>query len=187
MRLHLVLAQVEPTALALPSRCPSPRCGGTEFRLHQQVVKPLKDALHHSVPARRYRCCRCGRTFRVYPAGVTHAPTSRSVQQLAILLYLLGLSYAAVSSALEALGVYLCKSRVYDAVRAAKLDRKSSEAAIFGAVRRRTQGAAGLHVECMGHWFSIETTAASLPPLRHLYIVCIFLASPTATTSLRRV
>jgi len=32
---------------------------------------------------------------------------------------LLGLSYGAVSLALEALGVYLCKSRVYDAVQEA--------------------------------------------------------------------
>src|SRR3712207_3195460 len=131
MQLHLVLAQVEPAALAPPSVCPSPRCEGTEFRLHQQVVKPLKDALHRTVPARRYRCCRCGHTFRVYPPGVTHASTSRRVQQLAILLYLLGLSYAAVSSALDALGVYVCKSRVCDAVHAAKLDCKRSEAAVF--------------------------------------------------------
>jgi hypothetical protein len=40
------------------------------------------------------------------------------VKGLAVLLYLLGLSYGAVSLALEALGVYLCKSRVYDTVQA---------------------------------------------------------------------
>jgi len=39
------------------------------------------------------------------------------VKGLAVLLYLLGLSYGAVSLALEALGVYLCKSRVYDTVQ----------------------------------------------------------------------
>lgn len=35
------------------------------------------------------------------------------------MLYLLGLSYGEVSLALEALGVYICKSGVYDAVQTA--------------------------------------------------------------------
>ena len=35
------------------------------------------------------------------------------------MLYLLGLSYGAVSLALEGLGISLCKSRVYDAVQEA--------------------------------------------------------------------
>jgi transposase-like protein len=39
------------------------------------------------------------------------------VKVLAVMLYLLGLSYGAVSLALEGLGVSLCKSRVYDAVQ----------------------------------------------------------------------
>jgi hypothetical protein len=34
------------------------------------------------------------------------------------MLYLLGLSYDAVSLALEAIGAYTCKSRVYDTVQA---------------------------------------------------------------------
>jgi hypothetical protein len=58
---------------------------------------------------------KCKRTFRVYPEGTTHAQTSQRVKGLAVMLYLLGLSYGATSLALEALGVYLCKSRVYDA------------------------------------------------------------------------
>jgi hypothetical protein len=41
------------------------------------------------------------------------------VKGLAVMLYLLGLSYGAASIVLEALGVYLCKSRIYDAVQAA--------------------------------------------------------------------
>ncbi len=156
MQLYLVLAQVEPAKLEMPPVCPSPRCGGTEFRLHQTVVKPLNDAMHQTVFVRRYRCCRCGHTFRVYPAGVTHAPTSRWVRQIAVLLYLLGLSYAAVSSALEVLGVYLCKSRVYDAVRAAELNRAvAGEAAVFCAVRRDHQGGV-LLVQWMGNWLPLR-------------------------------
>ncbi|HEY6409831.1 MAG TPA: hypothetical protein VIY29_20420 [Ktedonobacteraceae bacterium] len=41
------------------------------------------------------------------------------VKGLAVMLYLLGLSSGAVSLALEGLGVYLCKSRVSDAVQEA--------------------------------------------------------------------
>jgi len=50
----------------------------------------------------------------VYPRGVSRAQTSLRVKGLAVLLYLLGLSCGAVSLALEALGVYLYKSVVYD-------------------------------------------------------------------------
>ena len=35
------------------------------------------------------------------------------------MLYLLGLSYGTTSLALEALGVYMCKTSVYEAVQAA--------------------------------------------------------------------
>jgi hypothetical protein len=55
--------------------------------------------------------------FRVYPEGTTSAQTSQRVKGLAVMLYLLGLRYGATSLALEALGVYLCKSRIYDAVQ----------------------------------------------------------------------
>jgi transposase-like protein len=54
--------------------------------------------------AQRYKCLRCGRTFRVYPEGVTRAQTSKRVKGLAVMLYLLGLSYRVVALALEALG-----------------------------------------------------------------------------------
>jgi len=55
----------------------------------------------------------------VYSKGVSKAQISLRVKGLGILLYLLGLSYGAASLALDALGVYMCKSRVYDAVQAA--------------------------------------------------------------------
>lgn len=45
--------------------------------------------------------------------------TVRQPVGLGILLYVVELSYGAVSLALDALGVYMCKSRVYDAVQAA--------------------------------------------------------------------
>lgn len=118
MRLHLILPRVEPRVMTPPSVCPYQGCGGRHFQLHQEVPKAIRDTVYGQVVAYRYECLRCHRTFRVYPPGVTRAQTSQRVQGLAVLLYLLGLSYGAVSLALEALGVYLCKSRVYEVVQA---------------------------------------------------------------------
>jgi hypothetical protein len=53
----------------------------------------------------------------VYPLGVTGAQTSRRVKGLAVMLYLLGLSYGATSLALEALGVFMSKASVWSLSR----------------------------------------------------------------------
>ena len=119
MRLELRLPAVKPDEIQEPTRCPYPPCGGRHFRLHQVVGKPVRDTVYQTVTARRYQCLRCRRTFRVYPTGVKRAPTSQRVKGLAVMLYLLGLSYGAVALALEALGAYLCKSQVFEAVQAA--------------------------------------------------------------------
>src|SRR5260221_8056038 len=119
MRLELLLPPVDPEEWEAPSLCPYAGCGGRHFRLHQVVGKPVRDTIYQAVTARRYQCLRCRRTFRVYPTGVKRAPTSQRVKGLAVMLYLLGLSYGAVALALDALGAYLCKSQVYEAVQAA--------------------------------------------------------------------
>ena len=119
MRLHLILPDVAPAVRDTPTRCADPDCRSTRFRLHQRVDKAVRDTAHHQVTAQRYQCLRCGRTFRVYPQGVTRAQSSQRLRGLAVMLYLLGLSYGAVSLTLQALGVPLCKSRVYDLVQAA--------------------------------------------------------------------
>src|SRR6266849_11014149 len=90
---------------------------GGRFTYERQVRKSLRDRVYQQVQVHRYQCLKCKRTFRVYPEGASHAQTSQRVKGLAVMLYLLGLSYGATSLALEALGVYLCKSRVYDAVQ----------------------------------------------------------------------
>ncbi|MGC9083924.1 MAG: hypothetical protein ACP5ME_12200 [Anaerolineae bacterium] len=63
----------------------------------------MRDTHFSEVQAYRYRCLRCGRTFRVYPAGVSREHFSQRVKGLAVVLSLLGLSYGAVSLLLEAL------------------------------------------------------------------------------------
>jgi transposase-like protein len=159
MQLHLILDAVEPAPWLVPPVCPIPRCGSTQFRLHQQVSKSVGDVVYHHVTAHRYKCLRCGSTFRVYPRGVTHAYTSQRVQQVAVTLHVLGLSFGAVSMTLNVLGVYMCKSRVYDAVQAAKrMEPHWTRLALFEAVQRPTHGRT-LFVKCMHHWLPLALTS----------------------------
>jgi hypothetical protein len=166
MRLLFRLPRVQPAALTPPTTCPTPGCAGTHFRLHQQVVKRIRDTVYQRVPAYRYYCYACRHTFRVYPPGVRSAQTSQRVQGLAVMLYLLGLSYGATALALEALGCYLCKSRVYDAVQAATAAVPGlQQRAIFAGLRTPGLGADLTSVTCKGHWLPLGLTVDPLTGL----------------------
>jgi hypothetical protein len=78
--------------------------GGKHFIPFQEVRKNLRDTVYQEVTAWRYKCVGCGRTFRVYPPGVQAAYISQRVKGMAVMLYLLGLSYGAVVLMLDALG-----------------------------------------------------------------------------------
>lgn len=154
MRLQLILPRVDPLAVAQPTCCP--HCGGMYLRLHQLVNKPLRDTVYPQVTVYRYQCLRCQRTWRVYPQGVSGDQTSQRVQGLAVLLYLLGLSYGATSLALEALGVYMCKTSVYDAVQAAAERVPGMErGAVFGGMRTPALGGDVTTVRCAGEWLPL--------------------------------
>ncbi len=159
MRLHLILPRVEPNVFPALSQCPSPGCRGELLRLHQSVIKPLRDSTHHQVGAYRYRCLSCGRTFRVYPKGVSRAHTSLRLKGLAVLLYLLGLSYGAVSLALEALGIPLGKTAVYLAVQAAAArvpGLRRDE--VLQRIKTQALGADVTSVKCAGRWLPLGLT-----------------------------
>ncbi len=159
MRLQLILPVVDPTLFQEPSVCPYKGCRGKHFEQHQEVVKPLKDTKYEAVSARRYRCLRCRQTFRVYPQGVTRAQTSQRVKGLAVLLYLLGLSYGAVSLALEALGAYMAKSSVYEAVQAAaKKVPGLKRQEVFAGIRTPAVGSDLTSVKCNGEWLHLGLT-----------------------------
>jgi hypothetical protein len=123
------------------------------------VAKPLRDTVYQEVQVHRYQCLKCKRTFRVYPEGTTAAQTSQRVKGLAVLLYLLGLSYGATSLALEALGVYLCKSRVYDAVQeTAKRVPGLKRDQVFAGVKTPALGGDLTSVKCKGEWLPLGIT-----------------------------
>lgn len=162
MRLKLRLPQVHPTAFQEPTLCPHRKCQGHRFQPRQTVCKPLRDTLLHEVAARRYECLRCGRTFRVYPLGVNHDQTSQRLKGLAVLLYILGLSYGAVALALEALGHPLSKTTVYQAVQAAGECIPGLRRQAISSVPLPALGVDMTSVKCRGEWLSVGVSVDAL-------------------------
>jgi transposase-like protein len=180
MRLELRVPAVKPDEISEPTACRFAPCEGRHFRLHQRVAKAVHDTVFEAVTARRYQCLRCGRTFRVYPTGVNHAPTSQRVKGLAVLLYVLGLSYGAVALALEALGVYLCKSQVYEAVQAAaKQVPGMKRRHVFAGGQTPALGADLTSVKCRGKWLQL---GLSVDPLSGLVLSLDRLPNADAAT-----
>jgi transposase-like protein len=166
MRLQLILPQVVPTEIQPPTKCRYEGCDGRHFEFHQAVEKPLRDTRYREVEAHRYECLRCGRTFRVYPLGVTRAQTSLRVKGLAVLLYLLGLSYGAVSLALEALGVYLCKNSVYETVQAvAERVSGMKRERVFEGLKTPALGGDLTSVKVQGQWLTLGLTVDDISGL----------------------
>lgn len=166
MRLHLLLAKVEPKAMSVPLKCGYADCTSKQVRLHQPVKKAVRDTVYQQVEAHRYRCLKCGRTFRVYPPGVTSAQSSDRVKGLAVMLYLLGLSYGAVSLALGSLGVPLSKTEVYETVQAvaARVPGLKREQ-VFQGVKTKALGGDLTSVKCAGQWLHLGLTVDSLTGL----------------------
>lgn len=120
MHLNLRLPKVAPLEIHPPTHCPlrdrkppKKKCPGTHFKEHQlHCRKPLRDTKHTQVTARRYRCLKCDRTFRVYPTSNSRDHRSDTLKGLSVLLYVLGLSYQGVTDLLEALQYPLSKTTV---------------------------------------------------------------------------
>ena len=93
MRLKLILPVVEPNTYEEPKQCPKAGCPSKRFIPFQEVRKNMRDKVYPEVKARLYKCLRCGHTFRVYPRGVSKGQVSQRVKGMAVMLYLLGMSY----------------------------------------------------------------------------------------------
>ncbi|RME58639.1 MAG: hypothetical protein D6790_11660 [Caldilineae bacterium] len=119
MRLRLRLPETGTEPTTRPDRCTQAGCSGHYFSDHQQCEKRLSDLDHDVVQVKRYKCVRCGHTFRVYPSGVSRAQRSDRLRGFGVLLYVLGLSYGGVADALAALGLAGSKSSIYRDVQAA--------------------------------------------------------------------
>lgn len=157
MRLLVIPPPVQPEVYPEPDGCPDRDCGSRHVQFRQAARKPLRDPYVHEVVAHRYQCPRCGRPFRVYPVRVSRDQTSARRKGLAVLFYVLGMSYGAVAIALEALGCPLSKAAVYTAVQEAGARVAGLRRA---AVKRGGGRVVGLGVDltsvlCAGQWLTV--------------------------------
>lgn len=166
MRLKLLLPEVKPTNFVIPKKCPTKGCKGMRFYPRQEVEKKIVDAKYKEVHAWRYHCGECGHTFRVYPQGVGKGQISRRVSGLAIMLYVLGLSYGAVAIVLEALGVGMGKTSVYRAVQAAAEKVPGmKQTNLLDGYRTGAVGADVTSVRCNGKWLPLGISVDAITGL----------------------
>jgi transposase-like protein len=126
------------------------------FYPRQIVSKKIVDTKYAEVLACRYQCTKCGCTFRVYPAGVNKQQISKRVNGMAIMLYILGLSYGAVEIVLGSLGVSIGKTSVYRAVQSAseKVPGMKQEK-LLTDYKTKAVGADVTSIRCNGKWVQI--------------------------------
>lgn len=162
MRLKLILPVIEAEKYVHPTECPY-GCGGREFFLRQKVKKQVCDTTYEEVEAKRYGCLNCQRTFRVYPQGVNQRQFSQRAVGMAVMLYLLGLSYGAVVLMLEALGLWIGKTTVYEAVQAvAERVPGMKQANLLQDYRTPALGADLTSVKCKGKWLPLGITVDAI-------------------------
>lgn len=94
-----------------PRGCPY--CAGETFQRWGRVMKAVKDMYSRKIWVYRYRCCRCGRTFRHYPEGTTSADQTERLRSFAVVCWKLGMSYRGVSTILSGLRARLCPMSVW--------------------------------------------------------------------------
>jgi len=156
MRLKLILPKVEPSEFEYPQKCPRKGCAGMRYIPRQEVKKKIVDAQHPKVMAWRCECMRCGHVFRVYPKGVSHKQISKRVNGMAVMMYLLGLSYGAVEIVLGSLGIGIGKTSVYRAVQeVAKQVPGMKREKLLGGYQTKAVGADVTSVRCNGVWVTV--------------------------------
>jgi transposase-like protein len=156
MRLNLILPKVEPNEFEYPKKCHRKGCSGMRFTPRQEVSKKIVDAQHPEVTAWRYECVKCGYVFRVYPKGVSEKQISKRVNGMAVMMYILGLSYGAVEIVLNSLGMGIGKTSVYRAVQAvARQVPGMKREKLLGGYQTKAVGADVTSVRCNGKWVTV--------------------------------
>ncbi len=159
MRIQVRLPRVEPDHYERPKQCPYEGCGGGRFKAHglKGEAKALRDPHCRTVRAYRWRCLRCGQTFRVYPRGVSHDQQSDRLKGLSVLLYVLGLSYGAIEDVLEAFNTPLSKTAVYLNVQEAGMAaRQQQRQVVLGKGERAVIGSDGTYLKVKGQEIGVQ-------------------------------
>ena len=132
VRLSFKVPIVEDTPRTLEVLSPCCKSGAT---IHQRKERGLEDTRVGMVQVVRMKCKDCGRTFTIRPQGVGRSSKSLGVQGLAVILWLLGLSYDKVVAVFGALRVLLAKGSAFNYVqragqRALSLRRKAASGGV---------------------------------------------------------
>lgn len=156
MRLKLLLPDVKIGEFREPKKCSRRSCPGKAFYPRQIVRKKIVDTQYEEVAAWRYECAKCGCTFRVYPEGVNNQQISLRVLGMAVMLYILGLSYGAVELVLDSLGIGIGKTSVYRAVQfAAQKVPGMKQKNLLAGYKTKAVGADVTSIRCNGKWVPI--------------------------------
>lgn len=157
MRIKVHLPQVENTTPIPPEACPY-GCGGKHFKKHgkQKQREHIRDTEYSEVASQRWRCLSCQRTFRTYPLGISQASQSDRLKAMSILLYVLGLSYGAVADFLQAMGVGIGKTTVYDNVQAAGIASRQRQKQERETGHVKVIGSDGTYVKIKGQKVGIQ-------------------------------
>lgn len=159
MRIEVRLPRIESKINREPEQCPYAGCEGKHFKVHglKGERKVIRDLKHQEVKSYRWRCLKCKRKFRTYPPGVSNAQQSDQLKAITVLLYVLGLSYGAVSDFVNALGCGVSKTAVYYNVQAAgERARKRQRSTVQRGGKRAVIGADGTYVKIKGEQVGIE-------------------------------
>jgi transposase-like protein len=157
MRIEVRLPRVEPDVYDELTECP--KCGGRHFKPHgvQGERKAIRDLKWERVKSFRERCLRCGSKTRVYPRGVSKAQQSDRLKGITVLLYVLGLSYGAVSDFVGAMGSYVCRTTVYNNVQEAGMQaRQRQRGTVKRGKKRPVIGVDVTYVKVKGEQVGIE-------------------------------
>ena len=152
MRLKVQFPRVENTHPQTPEECPY-GCGCQHFKKHgkERQREFIRDTEHAVVTSQRWRCMNCQRTFRTYPLGISNAQQSDRLKAMSVLLYVLGLSYGGVADFLEALGVGIGKTTVYENAQAAGvMSRQRQKQARAKGQAHAVIGSDGTYVKIKG-------------------------------------
>ena len=101
----LQLPEVKSKEEKRPEKCPY--CSGETFQRWGSRVRKIKDPQIREVKVYRYRCCKCKRTFRHNPEGITRAQQSERMKKLATVIWSRGASHRGASLILTAFGILL--------------------------------------------------------------------------------
>jgi transposase-like protein len=112
----LQLSEVKRKKTERPKRCPY--CEGEIFQRWGQNTRKIKDSKIRTVKVHRYKCTKCGRTFRHYPEGISHTQQSERMKQLVVICWSFGLSHRGVEAILSAFGVSLSRMSSWRDVQA---------------------------------------------------------------------